>query len=426
MSWLSSLARGGGGASRRSLDHCISQVRQFDHEHFFCGLLLTSQPPSGRGSSAAPPTSTTSSSCCPSERDEASEAALRATYPKAPYNPDVISKTYWAIRALNIETALACEASGTARVVSEPLLAADASKIGPLARLYWWKQTVQALFQQRTAAIDRKQMDADPDFARKKEARFHGKVMRGELIPDDYEAHDPTRTPDASAAPRQHPVVDLLSQCIVDARIPLSTSPSRMWLVRHIDARIREVEVAATNQIRHIADFELLCEHAHSSLIYVALETLGFKGHPHAEHAASHVGKALGIVSILRGLPHHWSRRHLYLPLEVCQHYSLVPEKVFQHAATATPSNSRIVSLPEAQDVVYQLSCHAKEHIRHARSIIEQLPKEAVPAFLPVLIVENVLDKLLAVQFDVYHPRLANRSPLLPIKLWRAAKTAKL
>ncbi|MBY0307098.1 MAG: hypothetical protein K2Q09_00005, partial [Phycisphaerales bacterium] len=63
---------------------------------------------------------------------------------------------------------------------------------------------------------------------------------------------------------------------------------------------------------------------------------------------------------------------------------------------------------------------------RHAREVLELVPKEAIPAFLPLLLVENILEKLLAVQFDVYHPHLALRSPFLPLRLWRAAKTGRL
>ena len=37
----------------------------------------------------------------------------------------------------------------------------------------------------------------------------------------------------------------------------------------------------------------------------------------HADHAASHVGKALGIVTLLRATPFHGSRRRVYLPNDI-------------------------------------------------------------------------------------------------------------
>ncbi|MEQ2211421.1 hypothetical protein XENOCAPTIV_000107 [Xenoophorus captivus] len=38
----------------------------------------------------------------------------------------------------------------------------------------------------------------------------------------------------------------------------------------------------------------------------------------HADHAASHIGKAQGIVTCLRATPHHSSRRKVYLPMDIC------------------------------------------------------------------------------------------------------------
>ncbi len=38
----------------------------------------------------------------------------------------------------------------------------------------------------------------------------------------------------------------------------------------------------------------------------------------HADHAASHIGKAQGIVTCLRATPYHSSRRKVYLPMDIC------------------------------------------------------------------------------------------------------------
>lgn len=38
----------------------------------------------------------------------------------------------------------------------------------------------------------------------------------------------------------------------------------------------------------------------------------------HADHAASHIGKAQGIVTSLRATPYHSSRRKVYLPMDIC------------------------------------------------------------------------------------------------------------
>lgn len=38
----------------------------------------------------------------------------------------------------------------------------------------------------------------------------------------------------------------------------------------------------------------------------------------HADHAASHIGKAQGILTCLRATPYNSSRRKVYLPMDIC------------------------------------------------------------------------------------------------------------
>lgn len=49
----------------------------------------------------------------------------------------------------------------------------------------------------------------------------------------------------------------------------------------------------------------------------------------HADHAASHIGKAQGIVTCLRATPYHSSRRKVYLPMDICMLVSLRFVKLF-------------------------------------------------------------------------------------------------
>lgn len=38
----------------------------------------------------------------------------------------------------------------------------------------------------------------------------------------------------------------------------------------------------------------------------------------HADHAASHIGKAQGIVTCLRATPYHSARQKVFLPMDIC------------------------------------------------------------------------------------------------------------
>lgn len=52
----------------------------------------------------------------------------------------------------------------------------------------------------------------------------------------------------------------------------------------------------------------------------IKLELLSLPGvkDVHADHAASHVGKAHGITTCLRATPYHSARRKVYLPMDIC------------------------------------------------------------------------------------------------------------
>lgn len=120
---------------------------------------------------------------------------------------------------------------------------------------------------------------------------------------------------DAGAEVPDHPVAIAL-RAVLDARG--GGARTRRWL-RHIaDARVRDAELGMENLTpASIAYLEAYSEATSASLLYTQLDVGGVRD-TGADHAASHLGKALGMVSLLRGTPHHAKQRRCYLPLDVC------------------------------------------------------------------------------------------------------------
>ena len=377
---------------------CRDRVRLYDHEHFFCGVLL------------------------PYQLKQAGKA-----------EKEQIQASYFALRALNIETAFALDQSYHKSRISDGEVALGdpnlptMDQMAPLSRLWWWRENIQAVFSKRAPTTG---------------SPFTAKLQQQLLStpPPDEEIREEDSSP-KSFQSRHHPILIALEHAIQHFGL------SRMWFIRHVESRMRDAELAGNN-IRDITELETLVEHSHSSLIYLSLELLykygkidpdaisptsssehSCRSHHspaepisirlHAEHAASHLGKALGLVNLLRSLSVHWRNRRLYLPLQICQHYKVVPEKVFQDAAQGNISS-------EAQDVVYQIACHAKEHLKHAKELLNVTPSHYQPAFLSAIVVDQVLDKLLTSQFNVFDPSLKARSPFLPLTLWNTARKAKI
>ncbi|XP_063143350.1 NADH dehydrogenase (ubiquinone) complex I, assembly factor 6 isoform X2 [Rattus norvegicus] len=144
---------------------------------------------------------------------------------------------------------------------------------------------------------------------------------------------------------------------------------TKRWLLRIIDEREKNLDDKAYRSIREL---ETYAENTQSSLLYLTLEVLGVKD-VHADHAASHIGKAQGIVTCLRATPYHSSRRQVFLPMDVCV---------------------------------------------QARSFHSRVPAEAFPAFLQTVSLEDYLKKIQRVDFDIFHPSLQQKNTLLPLSLY--------
>jgi len=144
-----------------------------------------------------------------------------------------------------------------------------------------------------------------------------------------------------------------------------------------------------------LAALENFAEDTTSSLLYLTLESLGLR-HPEADHAASHIGKAVGISFLLRGTPYHLRSRHTYLPIELLAKHGVSEEALYRGEL------DRAQNLPE---IIFEIASTAHAHLKHAREL-KQVPKEAYPALYPAFIAEDYLNKLEKAKFNVFDPAL--------------------
>ncbi|XP_036731311.2 NADH dehydrogenase (ubiquinone) complex I, assembly factor 6 isoform X2 [Manis pentadactyla] len=177
----------------------------------------------------------------------------------------------------------------------------------------------------------------------------------------------------------------------------------------------------------NIQELENYAENTQSSLLYLTLEVLGVKD-LHADHVASHVGKAQGIVTCLRATPYHGSRRRVLLPMDVCVLHGVSQEDFLRKNQDKN-----------VRDVIYDIASQAHVHLNHARSFHKSVPVKAFPAFLQTLhtapgdggdcfplcssvysqvALEDYLKKIQQVDFDIFHPSLQRKNTLLPLFLY--------
>ncbi|KAM7175147.1 NADH dehydrogenase (ubiquinone) complex I, assembly factor 6 isoform 2-T2 [Macrochelys suwanniensis] len=144
---------------------------------------------------------------------------------------------------------------------------------------------------------------------------------------------------------------------------------TKRWLLKIIDEREKNLDDRA---YRNIQELETYADNTHSALLFLTLETLGVRD-IHADHAASHIGKAQGIVTCLRATPYHSKRQKVFLPMDICM---------------------------------------------LARSFSKNVPVKAFPAFLYTVALEDYLYKIQKVDFNIFHPSLHKKSTLLPLYLY--------
>ncbi|XP_034004007.1 NADH dehydrogenase (ubiquinone) complex I, assembly factor 6 isoform X2 [Trematomus bernacchii] len=180
-------------------------------------------------------------------------------------------------------------------------------------------------------------------------------------------------------------------------------SLTKRWLLRIITEREKDLDDRA---YRTLQELEKYSENTQSSLIYLLLECLGVTN-VHADHAASHIGKAQGIVTCLRATPYHSGRRKVYLPMDICMLHGASQEDFIRGSREQN-----------VRDVAYDIASQAHVHLQHARSFSHNVPEAANLAFLQTVVLEDYLQRVRRADFDVFHPSLKKRNPLLPIQLY--------
>uniref|UniRef100_V9L821 NADH dehydrogenase (ubiquinone) complex I, assembly factor 6 n=1 Tax=Callorhinchus milii TaxID=7868 RepID=V9L821_CALMI len=178
---------------------------------------------------------------------------------------------------------------------------------------------------------------------------------------------------------------------------------TKRWFMRIIDDREKNLDDKA---YRNIQELESYAENTQSSLIYLMLEVLGVKN-VHADHAASHIGKAQGIVTCLRATPYHSTRRKVYLPVDICLLHGVSQEDFIRGSREKN-----------VRDVIFDVASQAHVHLQHARSFCKDVPLKAHPAFLQTVVLDRYLNRIRKVDFDVFHPSLQKRNSMLSFSLY--------
>lgn len=120
-------------------------------------------------------------------------------------------------------------------------------------------------------------------------------------------------------------------------------------------------------------------ESTSSTVNYILLSILSLSASSTYSHAASHLGVAQTISTLLRALPYHAKQRQLVIPAEITAKHKTIQEEVFRYG----PEASGI------EDSVFEFASLAHDNLTTARSMLVdekgangKIPKEVLPVFL--------------------------------------------
>lgn len=178
--------------------------------------------------------------------------------------------------------------------------------------------------------------------------------------------------------PPKEPIMILLHKVLTELAETQGSSPSsiRFWLLRLINTREKYMD---NRPFTSLAALEEYAENTYSTLMYSTLAALPIRS-MHVDHLASHIGKACGIVAVLRGIPllaapsppvkspsgnSVGTGRNpvLLLPLDVMGEVGLREEDVYRQGPQAEGF----------QDAVFKVATRANDHLITAREMLKQL-----------------------------------------------------
>ncbi|KAK3041064.1 hypothetical protein RJ639_026861 [Escallonia herrerae] len=187
----------------------------------------------------------------------------------------------------------------------------------------------------------------------------------------------PSTSPPSAAAQPSSPDAAALPSTV---GVP-TPSPFIVTVARINDANREVDEIPGT-----VEGLEQYAENTASTMLYSTLQAGGIRSTA-ADHAASHIGKASGLLLLLKSIPYHASRNHRfsYIPAKVAAKHGLLVKQGGQ-------SQIRMDSREGLSDAVFDMASVANTHLQKARELAGTVPVEARPVLLPALPAQKLPD----------------------------------
>ncbi|XP_016985321.1 NADH dehydrogenase (ubiquinone) complex I, assembly factor 6 homolog [Drosophila rhopaloa] len=181
---------------------------------------------------------------------------------------------------------------------------------------------------------------------------------------------------------------------------------NKVYLRRLVTARERP----PNHGFETIRELEEYAEQTFSSLLLLLLEVGGVRD-LQVDHAASHLGKAQGIATLLRAIPLTGRQQAVCVPLEVLVRHGVSQERIIRGR-----SDDKGV-----EECIFEVASAANNHLKLARQQHEQMSPQVRKIFLSAVATDAYLERLRRANFLLTHKSCVGRDSMLPARLfWKS------
>ncbi|KZT73761.1 hypothetical protein DAEQUDRAFT_742871 [Daedalea quercina L-15889] len=206
----------------------------------------------------------------------------------------------------------------------------------------------------------------------------------------------------ADGSPPRHPIALALG------RVCQAANLQTYHLKRIIDARDAELDMPTHMTLDSLTSH---AESTSSTFLYLQLSLLSLSASTSLSHAASHLGIAQGITTLLRALPYHASQGRMVIPAEITARHGVSQEEIFRKGGQARGF----------EDAVFEFAVVANDNLQTCREILKaenKNPGSARPVLLNAVPTRLYLERLEAANFNAFDPSLQVRGWKLPWRIW--------
>ena len=236
-----------------------------------------------------------------------------------------------------------------------------------------------------------------------------------------------TSTTSSTASPP--PALNPISRSLYSA--VRQRSLNKRWLSRLLVAREKELE---NEELSDMGDYEEYAEAVGSSLMYLSLQCHGLRenqeevlryGGTYDEasyRAAGHVGRAMGMVTMLRGIP---------MTAEAGQRFTLPFWIMSTHGVKREDFLNGGPSTIIMRDAVLEAATAANNQLLDVKQMQEEneISSIAASALLPAALAQDFLTRLEDADFDIFSPTLMRskwNNVQLMLRLYRLQSKGKI